>query len=336
MGSPLDNDVPSEPLPPSRRALNQELHAQSAEARPIESRGVAGHGAQRIAQNINRAQQYAPTQGRAFAAVAYERGAAGELFVAEALKWLPGDRFVVLHDQPWPGRPKANIDHIVVGPNGIFVVDAKNWSGKLATTSSGLTQNGQDRTNAITECAAQATAVTTLVRKLPIPSVWGAQAHPILAFVSDSVTEQAVMGVDVVRAKNLAAHIGPRPEIFDPADVSSIASQLEEALRLDRQKAREAHARNRSAYVARQRVRAQNQPIDRKATRPAPRPQTKSKPLSKREERKRAKTRGDFAKFLVVAAALAVIAYNPGLITSLAETIGSWLSAVFVDGPAQE
>lgn len=36
----------------------------------------------------------------------------------------------VLHDLALPGK-RANIDHIVVGPAGVTVVDAKAWTGKL-------------------------------------------------------------------------------------------------------------------------------------------------------------------------------------------------------------
>ena len=60
----------------------------------------------------------------------FEKGAAGETRTAEALAAL-GPEWVVLHDQRWPGRRLANIDHVVIGPGGIFVIDSKNWSGDL-------------------------------------------------------------------------------------------------------------------------------------------------------------------------------------------------------------
>lgn len=60
---------------------------------------------------------------------AYERGAAGERATAAVLNPLSGDGWWVLHDLAVPGSD-ANIDHIVVGPTGIFVVDSKHWSGR--------------------------------------------------------------------------------------------------------------------------------------------------------------------------------------------------------------
>jgi hypothetical protein len=45
------------------------------------------------------------------------------------LAGLP-EGFVVFHDLHVPGSP-ANIDHLVVGPTGVFVVDSKAYTGTL-------------------------------------------------------------------------------------------------------------------------------------------------------------------------------------------------------------
>lgn len=60
---------------------------------------------------------------------AWKTGADGERRVAEVLADVPG--IEVLHDRLVPGQRRANIDHIVVGPAGVFVVDAKKYSGRL-------------------------------------------------------------------------------------------------------------------------------------------------------------------------------------------------------------
>lgn len=59
---------------------------------------------------------------------AWERGAIGEELLAERLKDLPAD-MCVLHDRRVPGS-RANIDHIVVSPAGVWVIDAKRYKGK--------------------------------------------------------------------------------------------------------------------------------------------------------------------------------------------------------------
>lgn len=57
----------------------------------------------------------------------WERGAEGERMTAAAMASLPAD-WVVVHDLHVPGS-RANVDHVVVGPNGVWVVDSKAYSG---------------------------------------------------------------------------------------------------------------------------------------------------------------------------------------------------------------
>jgi hypothetical protein len=57
------------------------------------------------------------------------RGAEGERSTAELLSALPR-RFVVRHDLAVPGS-RANIDHLVIGPSGVFVIDSKAYRSRL-------------------------------------------------------------------------------------------------------------------------------------------------------------------------------------------------------------
>jgi hypothetical protein len=59
---------------------------------------------------------------------AWAKGAQGEEKLAAELAKVPN--VVVLHDRRVP-RTRGNIDHIVIAPAGIFVVDAKYYQGEL-------------------------------------------------------------------------------------------------------------------------------------------------------------------------------------------------------------
>ena len=61
------------------------------------------------------------------------RGAAGEKQVGNLLSNLP-DGFCVINDL---STPNGNIDHVVVGPTGVFVLDAKAWRGVVAADGNG-------------------------------------------------------------------------------------------------------------------------------------------------------------------------------------------------------
>jgi hypothetical protein len=61
---------------------------------------------------------------------AWRRGAAGERRTARRLERLRGEGYVVFHDLALPGSP-ANVDHLVIGPSGVFVIDSKQWTGSV-------------------------------------------------------------------------------------------------------------------------------------------------------------------------------------------------------------
>jgi hypothetical protein len=68
---------------------------------------------------------------------AWQRGAQGERRTARLLDRLTRDGFVVFHDLAVPGSP-ANVDHLVIGPSGVFVIDSKQWAGSVHQSADGL------------------------------------------------------------------------------------------------------------------------------------------------------------------------------------------------------
>jgi hypothetical protein len=150
--------------------------AESASIEP----GVAGGSAQREFERRHneredRIRAAHPRLGGLFLALsddsqstrAWQSGAAGERKLGEKLASL-GDTIVALHDRQVP-KSRANIDHIVIGPAGIYVIDAKRYkNAKIAVRRSGgflsparnqLMVAGRDRTKLIDAMAWQVAAV---------------------------------------------------------------------------------------------------------------------------------------------------------------------------------
>jgi hypothetical protein len=67
----------------------------------------------------------------------WQRGAHGERHTARLLDRLPREGYVVFHDLAVPGSP-ANVDHLVIGPSGVFVIDSKQWTGSVQQGADGL------------------------------------------------------------------------------------------------------------------------------------------------------------------------------------------------------
>jgi hypothetical protein len=70
---------------------------------------------------------------------AMRRGADGEVKIARILGDLP-DEFRIINGL---STPFGDLDHIVVGPTGVYIVDSKNWRGVVASDGQGeLLLNG--------------------------------------------------------------------------------------------------------------------------------------------------------------------------------------------------
>jgi hypothetical protein len=84
---------------------------------------------------------------------AWAQGASGERQLAESLNARVGDRAVLLNDRSVP-KTRGNIDHIAISPSGVWVIDAKNYKGKVERRNKGvffapdyrIYVNGRDRT----------------------------------------------------------------------------------------------------------------------------------------------------------------------------------------------
>lgn len=115
--------------------------AAAADALPLDE-GAAGGSAQseygrRVAKRDTEVRdRWGGGLGGAILALTHEpastrswaRGAEGERALADALAGIEGLR--VLHDRRVLGT-RGNIDHLAIAPAGVFVIDAKRYSGKI-------------------------------------------------------------------------------------------------------------------------------------------------------------------------------------------------------------
>jgi len=148
---------------------------------------------------------------------AYERGAAGEEATAVALAFLPAG-WTVLHDVRWPGRPRANIDHVVIGPGGIFALDSKHWAGTVTVTDGVLRQNGRAREREVAGAAEAALAVTAVIANVPVV--------PVLCFVRDEPVVGWARDVMVCSTGNVVDLLLSRPPILHQAAVDRLVPIL--------------------------------------------------------------------------------------------------------------
>ena len=182
-----------------------------------------------FAAKVVRALSTEPQSTRAWAI-----GAAGEAKLARELASVQG--LQVLNDRRVHGT-KGNLDHIVIAPAGVFVVDAKNHKGKVELRNRGwflrpdyrLTVGGRDCSAMADKMTWQVEAVTAAFTDAdPMPPV-----TPVLCFLE---ADWPLIGApDEFRGVRLESHRSLKrllvaKTVLDSVQISELAAVLAVAL----------------------------------------------------------------------------------------------------------
>jgi Nuclease-related domain len=154
----------------------------------------------------------------------WARGAAGELVTAALLERLPGRRWIVLHDLALPGS-QANIDHLVIGPTGVWVVDTKAYRARVLPRRRQVLVAGAPVRTAAVRWEAQV-----------VSRLLGVTARPVIAMHANGLPRRGrrVEGVralpapQLVRRLRRGQHLWPR---LRPTGVRELAELAERSLK---------------------------------------------------------------------------------------------------------
>ncbi|MGP4032921.1 nuclease-related domain-containing protein [Pseudarthrobacter sp. 1C304] len=182
--------------------------------RAAEQSRLAAERVQRLRRELEQAERNAH---------AWSAGAAGEAAVADRMTRLEALGWLALHDVHWPGRPKANLDHILVGPGGILIVDAKNWSGDVQLSHGVLRQNGYNKESTVSGILQQCSALAALLEPEHRRLVQGwiclvGQPH-LQGTTSNGIR---IEGLDTLRGA-----VADLPAVLDPVLVPTIHAHLQ-------------------------------------------------------------------------------------------------------------
>jgi hypothetical protein len=161
---------------------------------------------------------------------AWAAGADGEERVARALKEVESPSCRVLHDRLLnPSKSRTNLDHIVVSPAGVYLVDAKNWAGEVTVYNGGLWQhrmvNGErahlpknDELDSVRRYAEEMSSSNACL------------VEPVICLASDRSAQfgeaTQLRGVWVVPHGQISTWLLERPLISMPVAPATLAVQL--------------------------------------------------------------------------------------------------------------
>lgn len=185
---------------------------------------AAGRSAQLRAEELRA--QAAQARVRADAleleAGAWAAGADGERRVAALLNRLP-EGWCVHHDRLLrPGRSQTNLDHIVIGPSGVYLVDTKNWAGGTSVHEGTVWQHASSSSPKGRELDMVSRFAAEMEKGLELPVV------PVIALAgrqSSAFDRQRVRGVEIIPQDDLVSWLLAQPAPVDQAEAGMLLAR---------------------------------------------------------------------------------------------------------------
>jgi hypothetical protein len=154
-----------------------------------------------------------------------DRGARAEEHIGHLLSQLPGEEWRVIHDA---SLGHGNVDHILIGPSGIFTVETKSHPGPVRV--------GRVHGATIRQAQAQRNAIERVTQM---------KVEPLLVYSRAWVDRPLARrkGVRVLPARMLLGHVERSAKTLSRSDVATARERLESALREQAHADRVARAR---------------------------------------------------------------------------------------------
>lgn len=149
---------------------------------------------------------------------AYRVGADGEEEVAWRMRKL-GDGWHVLHSVP-VGEKDSDIDHVVIGPPGVFTLNTKNHSRKKVWVAENAFMVSGQKTNYLRNSRHEAARASKLLTNA---CGFDVQVEPIIVVIASELTIKAQpTDVHIVPRKRIGKWLERRPSTLFPASVEAI------------------------------------------------------------------------------------------------------------------
>ena len=148
-----------------------------------------------------------------------------ELRTTQALEDLDPGEWTVIKDLEWPGGRYGHVDHVVVGPSGVYVIDTTTWNGDVSVYGDRLRHEGVTQDSVVSSLTEAATAVDLL-----IPGVPQRLVKPVLCVDGSEGLDTQVGPLLVCSTDTLAAILEARVHSMSTHQISVADGQLRDYL----------------------------------------------------------------------------------------------------------
>jgi hypothetical protein len=156
---------------------------------------------------------------------AEDKLAEAELRTSAALASLDPTAWTVINGLQWPGGRYGHVDHVVVGPSGVYVIDTKTWGSDISVYGERLRYEGLTKDSVVTSLTEAAGAVALLTPGVPQRLV-----KPVLCADGAEDLEAQVGSLLVCSTDNLASMLEARVHSMSTHQINTASGQLRDHL----------------------------------------------------------------------------------------------------------
>lgn len=138
-----------------------------------------------------------------------------------ALEALDASVWTVVKDPQWPGGRYGNLDHVVVGPSGVYVIDTLAWSGDVGVYGGHLRHEGHTEDSVVASLTEAAAAVGLLTPGVPQRLV-----RPVLCVAGAEGLDTSVGGLLVCSTDTLSTMLERRVHGMSTHQITIASGQL--------------------------------------------------------------------------------------------------------------
>ncbi len=142
------------------------------------------------------------------------RGSAGSLRVRDAMS-LPESHWKQFRNVRWPGRSDAQIDHVLVGPSGVYVIHYPPSEPQVRDDGGAWCEPE----------VAQSSEAARAVAGLLLPR-YQATVRPLVCFLSDDALADVVDGVTITSRLALEHILRSSPVVLSTCEVAEVSGIL--------------------------------------------------------------------------------------------------------------
>jgi len=143
---------------------------------------------------------------------------------ARALESLNGQGYLLMHDRHWPGTRSSNLDHIAVGPGGVFIIDTKCWRGPIRIVNGSLFNDDECMDEEVDKVRRQVEALEGVLSEVGLAPL---EVVPVMAFAGRAVVRQSIGRVHLVSPPTLQQLVVGRGGRLDGTQIDAVVQTLE-------------------------------------------------------------------------------------------------------------